>query len=91
MSTTQQVASAAAIMTVIGAIDGIFDSAAGPRPRALWKTLLGMISITVNVNAFSPGGKFENASHLRAYITALVAAALYAISSSRLRVVHKSR
>lgn len=83
MSATRAIAASAAVMAVIGMIDGWFEHKAGPSARAVFKTLLGALSIIINIKGFSAGGKFENAAHLRAYLAAIVAAAAYALQSSR--------
>ena len=55
------VASAAALMTVIGALDGLVDEPITPVVvRAGWKTLLGAAGLYLNVTNFlsqHPGGE----------------------------------
>ena len=53
------VATAAAVMTVIGALDGVVDEPITPVVlRAGWKTLLGAAGLYLNITNFlSPGSR----------------------------------
>ena len=53
------VATAAAVMTVIGALDGVVDEPITPVVlRACWKTLLGAAGLYLNITNFlSPGSR----------------------------------
>ena len=86
---SEHILKTAAVMSVIGALDGAFEGTP-PGARATWKTFLAVLGLATNIKTFSSGGKFENAGHLRAYLTALFAAAVYSLYSARRRITSKT-
>ena len=69
-------------MAVIGALDGLADSARGNlaiATRAGWKTLLSALGIYLNIVNFRRGGGYENKTHLALYLTGLFGLGSYAM------------
>jgi len=75
------VATAGAVMAVIGTLDGLCDEIVTPKAvRAGWKTLLGVAGLYLNISSFS-GGKFANESHLNVYVASMLATGAFALFS----------
>jgi len=82
----QMVVVSSLTMTIIGALDGLADTAKGTMAiatRAGWKTLLSALGIYLNVINFRRGGQYENKTHLALYLSGLIGAGTYAMYTTK--------